>query len=66
MDTFERRLQHARHRLFLCDLFRRERRGAAREWVARNRPAMAHDCVRRAREWNQEYRQRARALRAVA
>ena len=48
----------------LCIMYRRERMRMAKYWAKRGRPAMAHDAVQRAREWNQKAREIARELKA--
>ena len=45
-----------------CVMYRRERIRMAKHWARRGRPAMAHDAVESAREWNQKAREIGRQL----
>lgn len=56
----------ARGHIWQCGVYRRERMAAARDWKKRGRPAMAHDAVQSAREWNRKERELARKLRGAA
>ena len=49
-------------RIRLCVMYRRDRIRLAKVWRDRGRPAMAHDCLVRAREWNEKAREIARQL----
>ena len=57
-DDVQRAWWHMR----LCVMYRRERIRMAKYWKRRGRPAMAHDAVQRAKEWNERAREIGRQL----